>query len=231
MNHFPYQIIDLTHTISPSSPNWDGTCGFKHQITLDYSDFASHEQFRVQDIHMDAGIGTHMDAPAHCIIGGKTIEQFHVNELIRPCVVVDVSLIAHASFVLSLSDLDAFELKHGLIDEGSFVIIHTGWASHWNNPSQYRNELQFPTVSQEAAALLLKRNIIGLGIDTLSPDLPNSGYPVHQLILGAGKYIVENVAHCAGMPAKGGFSMALPILTEGGTEAPMRLIGLVPKPL
>lgn len=34
---------------------------------------------------MDAGIGTHMDAPSHCIQGGKCIHDFDVNDLCMPC--------------------------------------------------------------------------------------------------------------------------------------------------
>lgn len=68
---------------------------------------------------------------------------------------------------------------------------------------------------------------VGLGIDTLSPDTEASGYPVHQAILGAGKYLVENVANADKLPPVGGFSLVMPIPTEGGTEAPIRLIGLV----
>jgi kynurenine formamidase len=65
---------------------------------------------------------------------------------------------------------------------------------YWDIPERYHNHYQFPTVSREAAKLLLLRNISGLGIDTLSPDGPDDDYPVHQLLLGANKYIVENVA-------------------------------------
>jgi kynurenine formamidase len=40
---------------------------------------------------MHAGIGTHMDAPSHCIAGGKCIHNFDVNDLILPCVVINVA--------------------------------------------------------------------------------------------------------------------------------------------
>ncbi len=84
------------------------------------------------------------------------------------------------------------------------------------------------TISKEAALLLLEREIVGLGIDTFSADKADSDYPVHRALLGAGKYLVENIAYAEQLPAVGGYSMALPILTVGGTEAPIRLIGLIP---
>ena len=73
---------------------------------------------------------------------------------------------------------------------------------------------------------LLARNIAGIGIDTLSPDRPDSGFPVHQLLLGADKYIIENVANPQQMPKTGGFALVLPMKIQGATEAPTRLVGL-----
>ena len=90
-----------------------------------------------------------------------------------------------------------------------------------------RRDFRFPSISKEAALLLLERNVAGIGIDTLSPDRPDSGFPVHEIMLSHGKSIIENVANAKAMPPMGGFSLAMPIKTEGGTEAPIRLIGLI----
>ena len=67
----------------------------------------------------------------------------------------------------------------------------------------------FPSVSASVADLLISRNVVGIGIDTLGPDLPSSGFPVHQAILGAGKYIVENIANLEKMPRTGAYVMIL----------------------
>ena len=224
---FPFKAIDLTHIISPTTPSWEGDCGFQHQVILDYGDCTTPVKFKVQKINMYAGLGTHIDAPAHCFPGGKTVDQLELNELIAPCIVIDVSKQAHESWQLSPEDIRQFECEHGQIGAESFVMIRTGWDQYWNEPDKYRNHLQFPSVSRDAADLLLERKIVGLGIDTLSPDTPDSGYPVHETILGAGKYLVENVGNLSKMPPKGGFSLALPIQIKDGTEAPIRLIGLI----
>ncbi len=226
--HFPFNVIDLTHPISPESPSWDTSCGFQHKISLNYEQCSTTTKFRVQTIQMHAGIGTHIDAPAHCIPGGKTIEQLNLNELIAPCVVIDVSKQSHESYQCSKDDVQSFEQKYGKICRGSFVIIYTGWSQFWHQPQQYRNDLKFPSVSEEAALLFLEREIVGLGIDTFSADNAESDYPVHRALLSASKYLVENIAHAEKLPAVGSYSLALPILTAGGTEAPIRLIGLLP---
>ena len=81
---------------------------------------------------------------------------------------------------------------------------------------------KFPSVTEAAAKPLLKREIVGLGIDTLSSDMPSSGFPVHKQILGTGKYLVENVANADLLPCKGAYVMVLPIKGEGLTESPIR---------
>ncbi|KTD74849.1 metal-dependent hydrolase [Legionella waltersii] len=225
---FPYQLIELTHTLDENSPAWEETCGFSSSIVLDYADSTSETPFRVQSLSMPAGMGTHMDAPAHCCPDGLSIDQIPLDQLVSPCVVIDVSTKAHALYNVTPQDIADFEKTHGLIQPDSFVIMKTGWSRFWGNPLQYRNNHNFPSVSAETATLLVSRGIVGLGIDTLSPDRPDDDYPVHRILLNSGRYIVENIANSEQLPSIGSFVMAFPLKIKQATEAPMRLIGLLP---
>jgi kynurenine formamidase len=226
---FPYQLIDLTHTLDSSIPTWNGGCGFHHDLHIDYADCPGPDQFRVMKVRMHAGIGTHMDAPSHCIAGGKCIPDFEVNDLIMPCVVIDVSGQAHERSSVLPEDITAFESVYGTISQGSCVMIRTGWEKFWHSPEKYHNQHVFPSVSEEAAHYLLERGVVALGIDTLSPDRPEDGFKVHQAFLGNGKILIENVANLDKMPPSGSYVMALPIKIQEGTEAPIRLVGLIQK--
>ena len=86
----------------------------------------------------------------------------------------------------------------------------------------------FPSCSRDAAELLLERDIVSFGMDTISPDRPEDGFPVHKILLGSGKYIIENVANANKLPATGGYCFALPIKSFEGAEAPIRMIAMVP---
>ncbi|MBX9804216.1 MAG: cyclase family protein [Alphaproteobacteria bacterium] len=222
---FPYKIIDLTHTMSPDIPTWNDSCTFEHDMRCDYDPDAEYK-FRAFNLHMAEGIGTHIDSPSHCISGGKTVDQLDLENLGAPCVVIDVSSRAHERYSASVSDITDFEDMRGVIEPGSFVIVRTGWERFWGQPDQYRNNRIFPSISVEAAQYLLKRQIVGIGIDALSPDRFEDGFPVHKCLLGAGKYIVENIANSASLPPKGSYTLALPIKIGGGAEAPIRLIAL-----
>jgi len=209
-------------------PTWNGPCGFHIEVTKNYGE-GRGVKFRNQTLALEAGVGTHMDAPVHCIPGALTIADLALEDLIAPCVVIDVSEKAYETYSLPIEDIESFEIQHGKIEEGSFIIVYTGWARFWADPLAYRNEYRFPSVTREAAELLLSRNIKGLGIDTLSPDRPESGYPVHELLLSAGKYIIENVANANLLPSKGCLSFALPLKIQGATESPIRLVAMLPK--
>lgn len=226
---FPYKLIDLTHALDDSIPTWNGGCGFNHDVHINYADCAGDYKFRVMKIKMHSGIGTHMDAPSHCIAGGKCIHDFDVNDLIMPCVVIDVTGKSHERYSLSTQDIMDFEGTFGAISKGSCVMVKTGWSRFWNEPTKYHNNHLFPSVSHEASLLFLERGVSALGIDTLSPDRTEDGFKVHNTLLGAGKIIIENVANLEMLPAVGGFVMALPLKIKDGTEAPMRLVGLVSK--
>ncbi len=224
---FPYRLIDLTHELSQETVSWDGGCGFTMTTSLDYDDCTDGFLFRVQDFTMYAGMGTHIDAPAHCLPGGQTIESLPLESLVSKCFVIDVSANSGPTYSVSANDILEFEKTNGSIEPESFVVIHTGWAARWDNNELYRNEHVFPSVSLEAAELLNSRGIFGLGIDTLSPDRPSDGFGVHKLLLGAGRYIVENIANADKLTATGSFVMVLPIKIKGATEAPARIVGLV----
>lgn len=225
LNYF--KAVDLTHPLCSNVPTWNGSCGFCLETKKDYD-----QVFRVQQMKMHAGVGTHMDAPSHRIQGGLSISDIPVDQLIVPVCVIDVSERATADYEISVKDVEDYENMHGIIGRNSLVIAFTGWSRFWVDVEAYRNvdangQMHFPAFSAQATEFLLKRNIAGIAIDTLSPDCLDVDFTVHKLILGAGKYIIENIAGCSQIPPRGSYAIALPLRTES-TESPIRIIVLVP---
>ena len=227
MRKFPYRIVDLSHPINSSSACWDGGCGFKHSIYQDYNDTCDIVSFRIQTFQMFAGMGTHIDSPAYCFPNAASIDQLSLQQFLAPCVMIDVSSLAHESYICQVDDILNFEHIHGQIQKGALVVVFTGWCRYWQKPQKYRNDLKFPSISTEVAALLLECEVVGIGIDTLSADAGLSLFPVHRLVLGSGKYLIENIANAHLLPATGSFSLNLPLFIEGATASPTRMIGLI----
>lgn len=225
----PFKIVDLTHTLDSLAPTWSGNCGYEHRVIVDYP-----EACRVQSIEMNAGTGTHIDAPSHFIPGALSVADIPIEQFIAPIYMIDVSAKAHADYYITCEDVIQFEKQYGKIKPGGLVIGYTGWDQYWHDANKFRNpdetgQMHFPGFSGESAELLLERNIVGLAVDSLSPDCLDLNFPVHYSILGAGKYIVENLANCKLLSPVGSYSIILPIKTRDGTEAVSRAIGLIPK--
>ncbi len=224
-----FDLIDLTHPLTEQIPTWNGSCGFCAEVKKDYD-----QVFRVQKLQMHAGVGTHMDAPSHRFHDGISIAEIPLERLIAPVCLIDVSRKTTSSYLISLQDLNEYERANGIIAPNSLVIGYTGWDRFWSKPDDYRNldangQMHFPGFSSEVAEALLARHIVGIAIDTLSPDRPESSFPVHKLLLGANKYIIENIANASCLPAKGSYAIALPIKATDCTEAPIRIIALIPR--
>lgn len=213
------KIIDLTHPLSSQIPSWNGSVAF----SLEDED----------QISMLTSAGTHIDAPASFFEKGKTIDQLGLKQLFGPAAaVIDVSKKADADYQILPRDVEEYEAKYGPIPEDSIVVGYTGWSRFWKNPKAYRNEdskghTHFPTFAVTTIELLLKRKVAGVAIDTLALESLHSSFPAHRLLLGAGKFIIENIANVSELPPKGATIFALPLNIEKGHEAPARVIGLI----
>jgi len=219
-------IVDLTHSLNEDIPTWDGEKGFELSISCNYSDCVIPNTFKVNKILMNAGIGTHIDAPSHMIESGKNIDDLELSELIIECAVIDVSQKIDENYLITKMDIEEFEKENGIIKENSFVIFYTGWEKYWNQKEKYINNYKFPSLDINTAELLLSRNISGIGTDTLSVDTGRGGFPVHLKILGAGKYLVENIKNAYFLPKTGAQIFIAPIKIKNSTEAPVRLFGM-----
>lgn len=221
------EVIDLTHALHEGVPNWTGECGFHSRIEIDYE-----EGCRIVHYDLTAGIGTHMDAPSHFLPDGEHIADLETKNFVVPLCLIRVSSNKNPDILVSAEDIQNYEVEHGQIPFRSLVIADTGWAKYWEDSDRYRNvdsdgDMHFPGFSSQSVELLLQRNIVGVGIDTLSPDGGNTEFPVHHLLLNQGKYIIENVAHLDQIPPSGAWAIALPPKIYQGTESPCRMIALM----
>jgi kynurenine formamidase len=183
--------------------------------------------------------GTHVDAPIHFGKDKRTMDELSLKQLIAPAIVIDISAKCanDADYRLSADDISAWEKKHKPIAAGSIALIHTGWGRFWPDKKKYLGSdtpgdtahLHFPGISREAAELLVKRNVAGVGLDTASLDYGQSkDFIAHQTLNGANIYGLENVANLERLPATGATLIALPMKIKGGTGGPVRIVAALP---
>lgn len=184
--------------------------------------------------------GTHIDAPIHFASMGMSLHEIPVDQLIGPAVMVDIrpQCQGNPDYQLTVSDLKEWELQYGQIEDGSLVLLRTGWGAYWPDKRQYLGSstphdpttLHFPGFSPKAIDFLVhQRQIRGVGIDTASIDPGQSwDFRAHQILSKANRYALENVAALGKLPARGATVYALPIKIKGGTGGPVRIIALIP---
>jgi kynurenine formamidase len=64
--------------------------------------------------------------------------------------------------------------------------------------------MHFPGYGPDSARLLVKRDVVGIGVDTLSLDYgPSKTFATQVVMLKANKYQVENLANLDALPPTG----------------------------
>jgi arylformamidase len=162
---------------------------------------------------------THLDAPAHFIEGGKTIEQLDLAKCIGPARVVDFASKGLKAPV-DVSDLEAH--AHVFVP-GARVLLRFGWDKVYPEPAYFSDH---PYLTIGAAAWLASRQIAMLGMDSPTPT-PTDWIEVHRILLGAEIILVEALAHLEQLPEGEFFFMAAPLLILGREGAPVRALALV----
>lgn len=227
-------VMDLTHTMNAQVPTYE----LSDQPAYQAKNVASIDKdgYFAREISLPEHFGTHLDAPAHFARGLWTVDQISPERLVAPLIVLDVTTGAKANpaYQVKVEDIAKFEQAHGQIPLNAVVMAHTGWDSRWNSVKDYRNAdasgaLHFPGYSLDAAKFLVEgREVLGLGIDTLSIDYgPSKDFPVHRYTLAHSLYHLENVANLDRVPAVGSTVVSAPMKLEGGSGSPVRLLALV----
>lgn len=235
------RIVDLTHTYDRETVYWPtDRDGFELE-TLSRGFTPGGWYYTANKFRTAEHGGTHMDAPIHFAEGKKSADEVPLSSLIGPLVVVDVTekAIADPDYRLSVADLEAWESKHGRIPKGAIVAMRSGWSKRWPDrakvlgtdvPGDTEN-LHFPGFSEEAARFLVtSRDVDAVAVDTPSIDHgPSKDFIVHQIVNGADKPGLENLANLEAVPERGATIIALPMKIGGGSGAPARVIAVLPE--
>src|SRR5262245_36002536 len=232
----PTRMVDLTHTLSGTFPIVP-VPGLT--FPFDQKPIASLTKNGVfaEEWHLIAHNGTHMDAPVHYVEGGRAMDGYDVRELIVPAVVVDIHERASGNrdTQLQVEDIRRWESRYGRVPARSAVLVYSGWdRKATDDPAAFvgidsAGATHFPTVAPEAVTFLVKeRDIVGLGVDTLSFDQvePTQKAAAHKVLLGADRWGIECIAHLNELPPKGATIFAGALKVKGASASPNRLIAM-----
>lgn len=237
---FNGQWIDLTHSFSEGTLYWPTAERFK-KTTVFHGHTEKGYFYTAYNFSAAEHGGTHLDAPIHFYDDRQTVDEIPVEQLIGPAVVIRVAkqVEVNRNYQLAVSDIQAWERKHGPLSAGSIVLVDTGMSRYWPNAKDYMGtdergeggvkKLKFPGIHPDAARYLVAKNIKALGLDSPSIDFGGSStYETHQVLFEHNIPGFENVAHLNRLPEVGATVIALPMKIQGGSGAPLRIVAFVP---
>ena len=226
------RVVNLSHTIRPGSPSFDRGEDLKTRTVANYS----KDGYFARELTVPEHFATHVDAPAHFTPGAWTAEQIPAERLVRPLIVLELAARAQhdADYLVSLEDIADWEKQHGRIPPGAVVMAHTGWDRRWTSPAAFRNAdaqgvRHFPGFSLDAAEFLVSaRDVVALGIDTLSVDAGQSAdFPVHRFTSTHSVYHIEAVANLDAVPPIGALVVVGLAKLQDGSGSPARVLALL----
>ncbi len=234
------RIVDLTYAFSDRTLYWPTSPSGFELRSLSRGTTEGGYFYSANLLCAPEHGGTHLDAPIHFAEAGESVDQIPVERFVGPLAVIDVRTEAAADrdYRLTPTAIEAFEARNGTIPAGATVAMYTGWGARYGDRAAYFGDdtpgdvrhLHFPGFGEAAARLLVARGVAAIGLDTPSVDHgPSSDFPVHRVIASANVLGLENLANLDQLPPTGALIVALPMKIEGGSGAPLRAIGLVPR--
>lgn len=209
-------FIDLTHKISNDMPVYPGTDlpEIIDQFTIDKDGYA--EKF----LKMVTHTGTHLDAPAHIIKGGLTLNDLDIDYFSGNGLVIDVSNIIDRNILI-----DNLKKHENELIKSDFIIFYTGWSRYWGYDKYFE---KFPVLSESAAKWLIEKNIKGIGLDAVSVDPVGADYfSNHHIFLGNNIVIIENLANVDKLLGKNFIFYCFPLRISDGDGSPIRAVASI----
>lgn len=231
----PTTWTDLTRAVRTGMPVYPGDPA----VHLAPARRLADDGVAVTHLSLGSHTGTHVDAPAHLVPGGRTVDRLRLDELTGETLVLGFEGLP-ADAVITAGMVAGLLGRGPHVPDGvpgrvpARVLVATGWDADFEDAGR---RLHHPVVSAGAAELLWDAGARLLGVDTLSPDptVPQgqAGFPVHEMFLVRDGVLVENLAGLTGLSGltdrAGTWSVTVwfgvfPLMVQEGDGAPARAV-------
>ncbi len=211
------KIIDLSHTLESGMLPYPGDEAPNIQKSV------THEKDSVQvtSLGISTHTGTHLDTPRHFVASGDTTDKMDLDHFYGKGVIIDCKNYGRQQQI-PLSHIEKYKTK---LESADFALIYTAWHHHWGTNKYFDH---FPVLSVEANEFLVGYNLKGIGMDSSSIDgIDSIDYPNHNLVLGKGLIIIENLTNLDQLIDKDFQFAAFPLKIKEGDGSPVRAVAFV----
>jgi arylformamidase len=206
------KLFDLSHLLNNNTTVYPG----KDKPIFQPASFIEKDGYRETHLEFDSHLGTHIDAPAHMLHDGLTLDRMPVSAFSGKAVIVAVP---DGMKQIDQEFLAAYAKD---IEDAEFILFKTGWSKYWETPRYFED---FPTLTTEAVKWLLTFPLKGLGFDAISADpVESTDFPNHYLIFEKGLLIIENLKFPDELTVAAGEFTCFPLPYEYADGSPVRAV-------
>jgi kynurenine formamidase len=165
-------------------------------------------------------LGTYLEASAHLLPNGETIDQVAPERFIRPACVIQLPDLQPRQ-AISAQDLQS---AGPVPQPGEAVLVATGWDRRWNRPGFVEDG---PFFKLDAMQWLLDHGAAIIGADLPSFDNPRAPEGVVRLLFDAGRLLLApliNLRDAARLNTPHPWLVALPLKIKGVCGTPCRAL-------
>ena len=202
-------IIDLTRTLQDGQPG----------VSIRKKFARPEDGWNATTLELYSHTGTHLDAPAHFINGGTTIEQIPLTQFLGMAHLVDLTDLPPRALI----EIEHLGAVAGVFQDGESLLLRTGWSRHFDDTEYFRGH--FPRIGEDLAHWCVEHNVKMLGVEPPSvadvnhlPEVTR----IHEILLGGDIVIVEGLVNLDRLGSDRVFLGALPLKIGGGDGTPCR---------
>lgn len=228
------RVVDLSNSLYVGMPSWQTN----PELFFGPVKKAVRDVFTLSVVtQMHLHTGTHVDAPLHSLAGGKTIDNFDVEDFMGSGVVLDFRS-KRAGEEITAQDLRLFGSS---IQKQDVVLLCTDWHKKRGMNSDYL--YKWPFLGESGSRFLVERGIKAVGTEGMSiagwtdnvpaqgPVTRYSSAEVHNLLLENDILVIEELSNLSEVlgskkSARAFFTFA-PVKFVGTEASPCRAIAFV----
>ena len=217
-------VIDLTRVISPGIKVYPGSPqpAFVRWSKFDTQGYDSEVMF------LSTHTGTHMDAPCHFTLDGKSIDQIDVKRFIcKDALLLKVR--KERNELITRRDIIDCGVS---IKKNDSIIFDTAWEKQYCKKDSKKTEdyvMANPGLGADASQFLVDRKVNAVAIDSPSIDAgTNNNFISHKTLLSNDVLVIENLCNLQKLNRALRFTLIVtPLKLVRATGSPIRAIGIV----
>lgn len=197
-----FELLDLTKPLDKNLSIYTGDVYSDPPLQIETWCTIQTQGYKVSRLSMGTQTGTHIDAPAHFVIDGATLEKLPLQTLIGQYLLLDIN---------HLTQDELITLQSNPIRETVLFLTSS--------------KQTISEISEEVFQILLKLPCI---VWVIVYGIQIAGHEplyFHRALAEAGKYLIEDIEETMAMQVRaGGEMIALPLRLSGTSGSPCRVI-------